>query len=185
MTRREVLLRLTRVDPYKVLRIGPLSSQEDIKKAYRELAREFHPDRATGNAEKFKKINEAYSMVDTAEKRLRHDVMVRLLTYEPYVPTPPPIPQGGVINYIVKKTDESPKWMAVFTWFLFLCWGSGLFQLGSGIHSLIQGEWLVGSVITGTSLFWIPYLTYTFKDLPQIKKYIIPHLPEKVRKRLC
>lgn len=57
------------MDPYKVLGVTPQTSDDDIKRAYRELARKFHPDNYVGNpladlAEKrMKEINEAYDMI--------------------------------------------------------------------------------------------------------------------------
>lgn len=53
-------------DPYEVLGVPKNASQEEIKAAYRKLAKQYHPDKYVGNpladlaAEKFKEINEAY-----------------------------------------------------------------------------------------------------------------------------
>lgn len=63
-------------DPYAVLGVSRDASQEDIKKAYRALSKEWHPDRHKGdsNAEKrFKEINEAYELIGQPEKRKRFD----------------------------------------------------------------------------------------------------------------
>jgi len=65
-------------DYYKVLGIDKSASEEDVKKAYRKLAREHHPDVVSENdkeaAEKrFKEINEAYRVLSDAEKRKMYD----------------------------------------------------------------------------------------------------------------
>ena len=57
------------MDPYKVLGISPNASDDEVKKAYRELARKYHPDNYVNNPladlaqEKMKEINEAYDMI--------------------------------------------------------------------------------------------------------------------------
>lgn len=40
-------------DPYKILGIDRNASEADVKKAYRKLAKEYHPDKASGNEERF------------------------------------------------------------------------------------------------------------------------------------
>ena len=56
-------------DPYKVLNVSPSASDEEVKKAYRDLARKYHPDNYHDNPladlaqEKMKEINEAYEQI--------------------------------------------------------------------------------------------------------------------------
>src|SRR4051795_11941494 len=62
-------------DYYKVLGVDRKGSQEDIKKAYRKLARQYHPDtnKDAGAEERFKQISEAYDTLGDPEKRKRYD----------------------------------------------------------------------------------------------------------------
>ena len=63
-------------DPYKVLGVDKKASADDIKKAYRKLARQYHPDRNPGDSaaeEKFKEVQAAYDVLGDPEKRKRYD----------------------------------------------------------------------------------------------------------------
>ena len=59
-------------DYYKILGVEKNASAEDIKKAFRKLALEHHPDKG-GNAEKFKEVSEAYSVLSDDKKRTQYD----------------------------------------------------------------------------------------------------------------
>ena len=59
-------------DYYEVLGVSKSASADEIKKAFRKLAIEHHPDRG-GQEEKFKEINEAYEVLKDPEKRTRYD----------------------------------------------------------------------------------------------------------------
>jgi curved DNA-binding protein len=64
------------MDYYKVLGIDKNASSEDIKKAYRKLARKYHPDVNPNNSEahkKFQQINEANEVLSDPEKRKKYD----------------------------------------------------------------------------------------------------------------
>jgi len=64
------------VDYYKILGIGKTATAKDIKKAYRKLARKYHPDLNPDNKEaekKFKEINEANEVLSNTEKRKKYD----------------------------------------------------------------------------------------------------------------
>lgn len=58
---------------YECLGISNSSSSDEIKKAYRKKSLLFHPDKPSGDAEKFKKINEAYQTLGDAQKRHIYD----------------------------------------------------------------------------------------------------------------
>ena len=63
-------------DYYEVLGVAKGASDEEIKKAYRKMAKKYHPDMNPGDAEaeaKFKEANEAYEVLSNEEKRSRYD----------------------------------------------------------------------------------------------------------------
>ena len=51
------------MDLYEILSLSPDASNEDIKRAYKRLAKIYHPDKPTGNTEQFQKINYAYNIL--------------------------------------------------------------------------------------------------------------------------
>ncbi len=66
----------TKRDFYEILGVSKGSSQEEIKKAYRKVAMQFHPDRNPGDKaseEKFKEAAEAYEVLNDADKRAQYD----------------------------------------------------------------------------------------------------------------
>ncbi|MDX1523386.1 MAG: J domain-containing protein [Anaerolineae bacterium] len=63
-------------DYYKILGVNKNADEKTIKKAYRQLARQYHPDKNQGDKaaeEKFKDVNEAYEVLSDAEKRQKYD----------------------------------------------------------------------------------------------------------------
>ncbi|MCW2247148.1 DnaJ-class molecular chaperone [Azospirillum fermentarium] len=61
-------------DPYTVLGVARNASADDIKKAYRKLAKQYHPDQGGGgNEERFKEVSAAYSLLSDTDKRARFD----------------------------------------------------------------------------------------------------------------
>ncbi len=67
---------MSKRDYYEILGVGKEASKDDIKKAYRKLAMQFHPDRNPGNKEaeeKFKEAAEAYEVLSNEDKKAKYD----------------------------------------------------------------------------------------------------------------
>jgi curved DNA-binding protein len=68
---------MAKKDYYEILGVPRSASDDDIKKAYRKLAMQFHPDRNPGKEqwanEKFKEINEAFAVLGNPDKRKQYD----------------------------------------------------------------------------------------------------------------
>jgi len=79
-------------DYYQILGVSRNASDAEIKKAYRKLAREYHPDRNPNDkaaAEtKFKKINEAYDILSNSDKRAQYDRLGRIPHGSEFKPPP-------------------------------------------------------------------------------------------------
>lgn len=67
-------------NPYEILGVSKDAGDEDIKKAYRRLAKKYHPDLNRGNAQaeiKFKEVGEAYKILTDKSARKAHDEEAR------------------------------------------------------------------------------------------------------------
>jgi len=88
-------------DYYEVLEVPRTATADDIKKAYRKLARKYHPDVNPGDQsaeEKFKQVGEAYAVLSDPEKRKRYDQLGENWKAGADF-TPPPGWEGGRVEY--------------------------------------------------------------------------------------
>ena len=68
-------------DYYEILGVKKTATEAELKKAYRELAKKYHPDKNKGNKEaenKFKEISEAYAVLSDKDKREQYDRLGRV-----------------------------------------------------------------------------------------------------------
>src|SRR5689334_24614298 len=89
-------------DFYKVLGVAKDASAADIKKAYRKLARDNHPDSHPGDSaaeERFKAVAEAYDVVGDAEKRKQYaELRPGLAASGPFAGPAPPVARRSALN---------------------------------------------------------------------------------------
>lgn len=64
---------MSQKDYYQILGLEKNASKDDIKKAFRKLASQYHPDKKTGDENKFKEISEAYAVLGDEKKRAEYD----------------------------------------------------------------------------------------------------------------
>lgn len=92
-------------DFYSLLGVKSDSTKDQIKKAYRKLSKEHHPDHNQGNDEQFKKINEAYHTLMDDGKRAFYDRTGRIRKEEDLKKN-----AQGMLCSMFKKVVETAKW---------------------------------------------------------------------------
>ena len=111
-----------------ILGVSPGATADEIKSAYRRLAKEFHPDHYAGGNETFREIQEAYSVLGNVRRRREYEqqiskkpinVSVKRPTHypepEPLIPEPRPI-DVGAISPVRSFQTFSPSFDEVFDW---------------------------------------------------------------------
>ncbi len=122
-------------DYYKILEIDRSSSQAEIKKAYRKLARKYHPDvsKVANAEERFKEVNEAYEVLGDEKKREQYDTLgANWKNGQNF--NPPPGWDGGFDFSQFTQGGGSSSGSAGFSDFFDSLFGGGGFQQGSGFH---------------------------------------------------
>lgn len=165
----------SRFDPYRELGLTPDASQEEIRRAYRALARRYHPDHAPEGKqrefeEKMKRVNAAYALLSHPERRAQYDhqrrnggAAPRTSHATPSAPTPHAAPNDPYVQMRIGyqqrfyrmqvNTRQLPVWAQLFSG---LFAGLGLvagFLMGLpfGIVGCIPGALvgLIGGMLVG------------------------------------
>lgn len=94
---------------YTLLGISPWSTARQIRQAYRELSKLYHPDTTTLDSTqaiaKFQQINQAYATLSNPERRTAYDQLIQFSRYS-YSPPPQPSPTSTATNW--HREDRLP-----------------------------------------------------------------------------
>lgn len=112
---------------YLILGIAPSASANEIKSAYRRLAKEYHPDHYKGSSDAFQKIQEAYSVLGDPQRRFEYErqlsrkhrrIHVKRTAYpepEPLIPEEGPVDMGE-ISPVRSFQTFTPSHDEIFDW---------------------------------------------------------------------
>lgn len=112
---------------YAILGISSNATQDDIRSAYRRLAKEFHPDHYAGDSQTFREIQEAYCVLGNARRRREYEQKIskvllktplRRTPYsqpEPLIPEEKPIDLGE-ISPVRSFQSFTPSFDEIFDW---------------------------------------------------------------------
>ncbi|MFO7715588.1 DnaJ domain-containing protein [Desulfosarcina sp.] len=113
---------------YALLGISSMATTEEIRAAYRRLAKAYHPDRYSGSSDSFRQIQEAYNVLGNVEKRRQYESQISrssLRNYpasggrpqpEPLIPEEKPTPLGD-ISPMEGSGAPAPFGAGIFDWF--------------------------------------------------------------------
>jgi len=112
---------------FAILGISPKATGNEIRSAYRRLAKEFHPDHYTGSSERFRDIQEAYSVLGNSRRRSEYEQSIRKVPIktplrpssyfepEPLIPEERPVDLGEV-SPVRSFQSFTPSFDEVFDW---------------------------------------------------------------------
>ena len=112
---------------FAILGISPSATGDEIRSAFRRLAKEFHPDRHTGSSDRFREIQEAYSVLGNNRRRREYERDIRKISPkrplrpttdpqpEPLIPEDSPVDLGG-ISPVRSFESFTPSFDEIFDW---------------------------------------------------------------------
>ena len=112
---------------FAILGISPQATADDIRSAYRRLAKEFHPDHYEGGSHRFQEVQEAYSVLGNRQKRREYERRIRKIYHkrpvkqtthsapEPLIPKERPI-DIGEISPVRSFRSFTPSMDEIFNW---------------------------------------------------------------------
>jgi DnaJ-class molecular chaperone len=112
---------------FAILGISPNATVDEIRSAYRRLAKEFHPDLYSGSSERFRDIQEAYTVLGNRRRRREYEQSIRKVPIStPLRPTPYPEPEPlipeaspvelGEVSPVRSFQSFTPSFDEIFDW---------------------------------------------------------------------